>query len=453
MKKSLLAAALALSFSAHSFFAQDLIIPPGKDPRFNWASYDALKSEHLQGKKITVFGPWTGDEKTKFENVIAYFEAATGADVVYDGSDSFEQQIVIDTQGGSAPNVSIFPQPGLAADLAAKGYLTPLSEKAKERVIKDYAAGKSWVKLATFKGPHHKDHFYGVFYRVDLKSLVWYSPDNFADAGYQVPKTMEQLKALTKKIVADGGTPWCIGLGSGAATGWPATDWVEDLLLRMQPPSVYDGWITNKVKFNDPRIIAAIKEFGWFARNNKFVYGGTSAVGTTDFRDSPKGLFTSPPECYMVKQASFVTAFFPKDVKVGVDADFFYFPPFASKKDLGRPVEGAGTLATITNNSKGAHDFVNFLGSPIAQEIWMAQGGFLSADLKANPAVYSNNTERREGKILLDATTFRFDASDMMPGRIGAGAFWTGMVNYVNGESAKNVANDIQKTWDALKKN
>lgn len=452
MKKSLIPAALLLSLSAHSVFAQDLIYPPGKDTRFSWSSYDALKSEDLKGQKVSVFGPWLGDEKTRFENVIAYFEKATGANVQYAGSDSFEQQIVIDTQAGSAPNVSIFPQPGLAADLASKGYLTPLSDKAKQSILSDYGAGQSWVDLATFKGPDTKKHFYGIFYRADLKSLVWYSPDNFADAGYDVPNSMEELKALTKQIVADGGTPWCIGLGSGAATGWPATDWVEDILLRTQPPSVYDGWVTNKVKFNDPRIVDAIKDFGWFARNDKFVDGGSSAVGTTDFRDSPKGLFTSPPKCYLHKQASFAPAFFPKDIKMGVDADFFYFPAYASK-DLGKPVEGGGTLVTITKDSKGARDFVNFLHSPIAHEIWMAQGGFLSPDLKANPAVYATNTERREGKILLDATTFRFDASDLMPGKIGSGAFWTGMVNYVSGESAEKVADDIQKTWDALKKN
>lgn len=450
MKKPLLSAALTLLVCSQSAIAADLIIQPGKDSRFDWASYNALKSEHLQGQKVSVFGPWLGDEKTRFNNVIAYFEKATGAKVEYAGSDSFEQQIVIDTQAGSAPNVAIFPQPGLAADLASKGYLSPLSDKTKEAVLKEYAAGQSWVDLATFNGADKKKHFYGIFYRADLKSLVWYSPGNFEDAGYEVPKTMEQLKALTKQIVADGGTPWCIGLGSGAATGWPATDWVEDILLRTQPPSVYDGWVTNKVKFDDPRIVNAIKEFGWFARNNKFVDGGSASVGSTDFRDSPKGLFTSPPKCYLHKQASFAPAFFPKNVKLGVDADFFYFPPYASK-NLGNPVEGAGTLVSITKDSQATRDFVNFLRSPIAHELWMAQGGFLSPNLKANPATYASDTERREGKILLNASVMRFDASDLMPGKIGSGAFWTGMVNYVSGQSAESVAHDIQLNWDTLK--
>ncbi|HEY7865388.1 MAG TPA: extracellular solute-binding protein, partial [Psychromonas sp.] len=175
-----------------------------------------------------------GADKDLAESVIAYFEAATGADVQYAGSDSFEQQIVIDVQAGSAPNIAIFPQPGLAADLASKGFLSPLSADTEKWVKENYAAGSSWVDLGTFTDKKGNKNLFGFFYKVDLKSLVWFVPENFEDSGYQVPQSMEELKDLTKQIVADGGTPWCIGLGSGAATGWPATDWVEDLMLRTQ---------------------------------------------------------------------------------------------------------------------------------------------------------------------------------------------------------------------------
>lgn len=451
MKKSLLSAAIALTIVAP--FAQadnhGLKFEPGQDSRFHWSNFEDLKSLNLKGETISVFGPWMGQEKEHFDNVIAYFQEATGAEVNYAGSDSFEQQIVIDTQAGSAPNVSIFPQPGLAADLASKGFLTPLSNEVREGIKSDYAAGQSWVDLATFNNKSGQQDFFGVFYRADLKSLVWYSPENFEDAGYEIPETMEDLKALTKQIVADGGTPWCIGLGSGAATGWPATDWVEDLLLRLQPADVYDKWVTNEVKFNDPRVIEAINDFGWFARNDEFVDGGAGAVASTDFRDSPKGLFASPPKCYMHRQASFIPAFFPEDMKVGLDADFFYFPSYESK-DLGNPVLGAGTLATITQDSKGARAFIDFIRSPLAHELWMAQTGFLSPHAQANPELYVTEAARKQGEILRYATTFRFDGSDLMPGKIGAGSFWTGMVDYTGGKDAKEVADSIQKTWDAL---
>jgi alpha-glucoside transport system substrate-binding protein len=447
----LLASAFGLAVVAGPVAAQDLAYPIDEDSRFNWQSYhDFADSHDLSGQTLTVFGPWLSADKEGFEKVLAYFAAATGADVQHSGSDSFEQQIVIDTQAGSPANISIFPQPGLAADVAAKGYLSPLGNDVEQWLLDNYAAGQSWVDLSTYKDKDGNPQLFAFPWKADLKSLVWYVPENFEEAGYEIPQTMEDLKALTEQIVADGGTPWCIGLGSGAATGWPATDWVEDFMLRLNPPDVYDGWVDNSVKFNDPRVVKAIEEFGWFAKNDDFVDGGAAAVASTDFRDSPKGLFTSPPKCYMHRQASFIPAFFPEGTELGTDVNFFYFPPYASE-DLGNPVLGAGTLFAITKDSPAARAFIEFLETPISSEIAMAAWNFFTPSKLINPEVYPTDILREENQIILNATTFRFDGSDLMPGKIGAGSFWTGMVDYVGGESAEDVATQIQKDWDALK--
>lgn len=192
------------------------------------ASTASFAGSHLSGEQVTVFGPWLGPDQENVEAVLAEFANQTGADVRYVGSDSFEQQIRVDAEAGSAPNVAVFPQPGLAADMARDGFLTPLADGTGDWIRDNYAAGQSWVDLGTYAGADGSDSLYGFFYKIDVKSLVWYVPENFEDAGYEVPTSMEDLKALTDQIVADGGTPWCIGLGSGGATGWPATDWVED---------------------------------------------------------------------------------------------------------------------------------------------------------------------------------------------------------------------------------
>ncbi len=403
---------------------------------------------NLKGEVITVTCPWTGAEEGMFKKVVAKFEAATGATVKHSCSQSSEQQIVIDIKAGSPTNISVFPQPGLAANMAAMGGLVPLGDKTKEWVKKNYAAGQSWADLGTYPDKSGKPQFYGLFYNVNVKSLVWYVPENFKEKGYKVPKTMEELQDLTKKIAADGSKPWCIGLGSDAATGWPATDWVEDFMLRTQTPEVYDGWVSNKVKFNDPRVIEAIEAYGAIARNDAYVDGGAKAVATVSFKDSPKGLFGSPPKCYMHRQASFIPAFFPEGKKD--EADFFYFPAFASKK-LGNPVLGGGTIMTVTKDSKGARAFMEYLQHPQSHEIWMAEGGFITPHKGADVNKYANKMLKKQGEILLGATTFRFDGSDLMPGAVGAGSFWKGMVDYSGGKSAKQVADEIQKSWDALK--
>ncbi|SFR17112.1 ABC transporter substrate-binding protein [Poseidonocella sedimentorum] len=451
MAHRFMASAAALALVAGMAQAQDLKFPVGEGP-FSWDSYTAWadSAPDLSGQTVTVSGPWLTPEDDIFRSAVAYFADATGAEVIYTGSDSFEQQIVIDAEAGSPPNVAVFPQPGLAALLAAKGQLSPLSDDIQSWVAENYAAGQSWVDLGTYADADGNDAFYGFFFNVNLKSLVWYNPENFEDAGYEVPGSMEELKALTEQIVSEGETPWCIGLGSGAATGWPATDWVEDIMLRTQPPEVYDAWTTNEIGFDDPRVVAAIEEFGYFARDDAKVSGGAGAVASTDFRDSPKGLFTSPPQCYLHRQASFVPAFFPEDVEFGVDADFFYFPSYA-EKDLGNPVLGGGTLMAVTNPSDATSEFMEFLTLPLTHEVMMAQTGFLTPHKGVNLDAYMSDTLRGQGQILIDATTFRFDGSDLMPAGVGAGSFWTGMVDYTGGKSAQDVAADIQSSWDALK--
>ncbi len=458
MHKSLLAgiSAIAMVVGAVSAVqAQDLMFPKGEGA-FSWASLDEFAAAHadLKGQSLTVWSPWRDDpgDAPQWAAVVSYFEDATGVDVQLGSSPNYEEQARIDIAAGSPNNITLLPQPGLLADFAKQGALTDLGDDATKWIEENYAAGSSWAALGQFAGKDGTKHQYAFPFKQEVKSLVWYSPDNFAEKGYEVPKTMEELIALQDKIIADGGTPWCIGLESGGATGWPATDWIEDIMLRTQTPEVYDGWVTNEVKFNDPKVVEAIDFFGSIAKDDKKVAGGTAAVATTAFGDSPKGLFTVPPQCYLHHQASFIASFFPEGSQAGTDYDFFYMPPYASKPDLGNPVLGSGVLAAITKDSPAARAFIEYLQTPIAHEIWMAQpnSSFLTALKSANTEVYSSQALKDQGQILLNATTFRFDGSGMMPGAIGAGAFWTGMVDFVNGKSAQEVADQIQKAWDAL---
>ena len=421
-----------------------------KRPLYAGAAALVLSAGAAHSEQVTVFGPWLGPDQANVEQVLDAFAAATGNEYSYVGSDSFEQQIVVDAEAGSAPNIAVYPQPGLAQDMARRGFLTPLDDGVADWTRENYAAGQSWVDLGTFADENGDDQHYGFFYKVDVKSLVWYVPENMEDAGYEIPTTMEELKALSDQIVADGETPWCIGLGSGGATGWPATDWVEDMLLRTQPPDVYDQWVTNDIPFTDERIVAAIDEFGEFALNDDYVAGGAGVVASTDFRDSPKGMFASPPQCYLHRQASFIPAFFPEGTLVGEDADFFYFPAYDSM-DFGRPVLGAGTLWAITNENQAAHDLIAFLQTPEAHEIWMGLRGFLTPHKGVDSSKFADPTLAKMNEILLGATTFRFDGSDLMPGAVGAGSFWTGMVDYAGGKGAGDVASEIQESWDSIK--
>jgi alpha-glucoside transport system substrate-binding protein len=218
MIRYLFAGTASVALGIGSGLAHAMPFEPGEEDRFSWDSFEEFADAHdLTGQTLTITGPWTGLDAQNVTQVLSYFTEATGATVNYSGSDSFEQDIVIAAQAGSPPNIAVFPQPGLAEDMAARGFLTALDDETGDWLRDNYAAGESWVDLATFAGPDGEEALYGFFYKIDVKSLVWYSPEQFEEAGHDVPETMEQLRELTEMIVEDGGTPWCVGLGSGGS--------------------------------------------------------------------------------------------------------------------------------------------------------------------------------------------------------------------------------------------
>ena len=117
----------------------------------------------------------------------------------------------------------------------------------------------------------------------------------------------------------------------------------------------------------------------------------------------------------------------------------------------GNPVLGAGTLYTITKDSPATRAFFQYLTEAKAHEVWMSQGAFLTAHKSADLSAYASDAQRKQGEILVNATTFRFDASDLMPGAIGAGAFWSEMTAFANGQDAQTTGDNIQAAWDAIK--
>jgi len=397
---------------------------------------------------LNVLGVWTGGEAEAFQKMMAPFEAETGIKVEFTGTRDLPAVLTTRVEAGNPPDVSAIPNPGQMKEFAKSGKLVDLSTFMDMDVMgNDYS--QTWLDLGTYKGK-----FYGVFISADLKSLVWYNPKAFAAGGYTVPATWEEMIALSDKMVADGKTPWAIGLESGAASGWAGTDWIEDIMLRTVKPEVYDLWVSHGISWVDDRVQRAFELFGQIALNEKYVYGGPNAELTINFGDSPDALFTTPPNAYMHKQATFIKSFildhFP-DLVPGEDFDFFPFPPIDSQ--YGTPALGAADMFAMFNDTPEARAFMKYIVSPAAQEIWVAELGKLSANKQVNPAVYPDDLTRKAAKILVNASTFRFDGSDLMPSAVGCGSFWTEILDYVSGVSLKNVLMTIETSaLDAYRK-
>lgn len=388
---------------------------------------------------VTVLGVVVGEQQEKLEAALAPFEAETGIDVVYEGTDAFATLLPVRVESGDAPDVAMFPQPGLMADFAQAGQLVPITNFMEQSAL-TAAYPPDWLTLGTVGG-----ELYGVWFRASIKSLVWYNPQAFAAAGYTIPTTWDEMIALSDQIVADEGTPWCLGMESGDATGWVGTDWVEDIMLRTAGPEVYDQWIQHDIAFDAEPVQTAFEEFGKIVLNPDYVSGGTVGAISTPFGDSIQGLFGDAPRCYLHRQASFITSFLPEEASPGETIAVFPLPGIAP--EFGTPVLVAGDVFAMFNDTPEAQALMAYLTTPEAHAVWAGLGGFISPHNEVGLDVYPDAVTQQQAEILAEAEIVRFDGSDMMPGVVGTGTFWSGIVDYVGGEDVERVLSDIEASW------
>ena len=399
----------------------------------------AKKTE--ENKTILVFGTFRGEEAARFSEIIKIFNQKTGYNVIYEGSPEFETQIQVQAAAGTPPDIAALPQPGMMKNFAEKGYLKPLSASLIKSIDSNYAP--VWKELGSYKGKT-----YGLFHRVNAKSFVWYNKPYWESKGYKIPKTWAELEALENEMVSKGDTPWSVGYESGAASGWVGTDWLEDLVLRTAGPEVYDQWVNHEIPFNDPRILKALKTMGSILLNDKYVYGGSTNILTSNFGDSVKPIFENPPKAMMNRQGNFITGFMQEDVQANLETKVGVFALPSIDPKWGTPVLGGGDQFVKFSDKEGVEEFLAFLTKWEACAPWAKVGGALFPHKNQNFNDYGNSLERDIAKILVDAKVFRFDGSDLMPAEVGAGTFWTGMVNYISGaETAEECLKTIDASW------
>ena len=398
------------------------------------AGSNSDSSNDSANPKVTILGSLTGNGEEKLMAAIAPFTEATGIEVTYEGSDAFATLIPIRVEAGDPPDIALFPQPGLMLDLAKRGLLQPQNRTLVEGDYNSY-----WLDLATVDG-----ELYGAWMRADVKSLVWYNPAAFGAAGYEVPSSWDELEQLSAQMVADGATPWCMGLESGDATGWVGTDWMEDLLLRQAGPETYDQWVSHEIPFDHPAVEEAMESFGAIARDGSLVRGGATGVISTSFGDSPGGLFSEPPSCYLHRQASFISDFLPEAARPGETVDVFVLPPMGEEQEA--PVLVGGVVFGQFSDSPTVTSLMEYLTTVEAHEIW-AQNGYVSPHAGVPVEAYPDVLKQRQAEILRGAGVLRFDGSDLMPGEVGTGSFWAGIVDFVGGAEAKAILAEVEASW------
>ena len=388
----------------------------------------------LEGEEVTITGALIGEDQEGFRANFESFTEETGIVVTYQGSDNFEQEIQIQMESGDTPDFALWPQPGAVVDAASRGMLTSLEDLEIDLDAYKTNFSSYLVGLGTVDGV-----IYGGANAANLKSIVWYQPAEFEARGYAVPETWDAMIALADQIVADGMNPFCFGMYSNGASGWLATDWMEDIMLRTgNGTASYDQWVTNELKFEDPIVKNAATLLSQIMHTENYVVGGTDAIVSTYFGNAQDPMFSKDANgnagCFMHRQASFIPAFWPEanQAEAGVETTVFPFPVIDAS--LPKAALGAGDMWGAFNDRDATKAVAEYMLSAEfhAAAAAMPNNARLSAHTGFDTSVYSKDINRILGTIIADALAadaFRFDASDLMPPEVGAGSFWKEMMN------------------------
>ena len=373
-------------------------------PQTNDGGDDAAS---FDGEQLEVAAVWSGEEQAAFEQVADVFEEQTGATVTFTSTgDDIATVIGTRVQGGDPPDVAILPQPGLLADFAERGALTPLNADVEAAVDDNYA--DVWKELGTVEG-----ELYGVWFKAANKSTVWYRTDAFEQAGVQPPETWDDLIAAAGTLADSGVAPVAVAGGDG----WTLTDWFENVYLRIAGPEKYDQLADHEIPWTDPTVISTLETLAELWGQQRLVEGGPQGALQTSFPQSVTKVFGTQ-DAAMVYEGDFVAGVISgeTDATVGEDAQFFPFPAVDGSQPS---VVGGGDVAVLMEDSEVGQAFLEFLAGPEAPAVWVGLGGFTTPNQNVDLGEYPDDISRQVAEQLVEAETFRFDMSDLAPPEFG----------------------------------
>ncbi len=405
------------------------------------ASYESYGE--FENATVEMYSPIVAPLDQAFIDSFVDFEACTGIKVEYQGDRAFDAQIRVRIEAGDPPDVAVFGQPSVISQLVGDGKLAQAPQAVAEDLASNWST--SWAAYVTVDGV-----VYGSPIGATVKSLVWYSPTRFRSEGWSIPATLDELTTLSDKIASTGAKPWCEAIGAGDATGWPVTDWMEDMMLRLHGELVYDAWVTHAIPFNGPEATKALDAVAGFLKNPAYVNGGlgdVSSIATTEWNEGGLPILTG--QCAMYRAGSYYSSFWPQGTNVAEDGDVFAFY-MPSTDTITKPVMGGGAFLVAFTDSPEVKAFQTFMSSGTwANTMALASGeGYVTGHKGLDTSLLTNPIDRLAVQILRDEkAVFRFDGGDLMPPQVGTVSFWRQMTDWILGKSTKDALDAIEASW------
>lgn len=375
------------------------------------------------GDTLTMLYQWSGVEETQLNTILKPLVDACGIVIQ---PESTRDQALLDTkvQAGTPPDVAFW---NVAQLFQYQDKLVPMDQLGASKT--NYA--DFFITPGTVSGK-----WLGLPVKADVKTIIWYDPAVFAEKGYTVPTTWDELNTLVEQMATNGDVPWSMGFESGDATGWTGSDFIQDILLVQQGPDYVNSIISGDTPYNDAGVKQAYETYLKWATDPKYTVGGAQGTLSTDFNAAILKVFSDPPEAMMVKQSGFasgtILGTYP-DLKYGTDFDFFQVPG-------AQGVQGGFDWMMAFSDSNAVKALVAYLSSDLGGQNWAASGFGVTPN-KAGLNSYTDPAFAKFGQILANAKGFTPDIGDTIPGGFGSAEF-TAITNVVNGQDLDtNLAN------------
>lgn len=397
---------------------------------------------------------FSGPSLEAFKTIAEAFEQDhPEVDVVVNRPPNLVDVLFSRVKAGNPPDISLIPNPGQLREFVDGVAHHGTSDIVPLSFLRDTLSDQymdAFVDLGTFVGPDGTAQLYGLTFSANLKSLIWYNPTVLGQ-DFRIER-WDELKAFTQAKAAQDRTAWCIGLESGGGTGWPGTDWIEDILMQTAGPNIYDAWVAHDIPWTDERVKRAWELFGQIVRNPDYVLGGPEGAVGINYQQSPNGLFTDPPGCYLHHQASFIQTFIQEahpDLRPFEDFNAFLFPQIGDANQ-GRSLIGGGSILGMFQDTPENRAFMRYLASTEAQRRWIEHGGQESpANVEADISSLDPLSQRIT-ELMRTADHFRYDASDLMPSALGSGAFWSQVIDFVLGKDVCAALRALETTAERV---
>ncbi|MCU0506671.1 MAG: extracellular solute-binding protein, partial [Chloroflexi bacterium] len=341
-----------------------------------------------------------------------------------------DDDLVARLDAGTVPDLAIIARPRTMASLASRGRLVEIISMVDVEKLRA-RAGDELIHLATVGAdgawPAAAGSLYGAPVAIEASSLVWYPAAAFREAGYVVPATLSELDRLSAAMVADGRTPWCLGLedegpaatgtaAEGPAAGPSGPDFVEELVLREAGSAAYDAWTSGSLGFTNSVVRDAFEHFGRLVLRDERVLTGTGSITEIPRSQAPLPLFSDPPLCWLYRatgsERATVTA--ARRATLGI----FAFPS-AAGLPAGAMRGRAYEIVVFRDRPEVRRLVEELLGDRFSAS---ATAGFVDAGVwpvgAADPAYRPDALAAAERDLLaraIAAGSFRVDATDLLP--------------------------------------